>query len=621
MTKPNFRRGREGLASAIGEDFFPSAPQGSKPDCALHYAQCLGWKVFPVLADKTPYIKDWPNLATDDPCQIERWWRQWPVAGIGLACGHRSGIYVVDIDKSHDGIASWKALEARYGDVYAMTSRTGGGGLHLFFKMPSFELRNTAKKLGPGIDTRGDGGYVVLPPSAHQSGSEYEWVHWQRPARLPRWIVDELRQPDRREEIGGISSGERNATLASYAGALRNVGADRDTLEAALLAINETVVVPTLPNREVRAIAKSISRYTPGLVREEQRADVEEGESKWVVYNGLQLAELPDQDVTWVLPRIAAAGIVTMLSGEWKTAGKTTLLISGAKEVLTGGTFLGEPVAQSPVVYLYEGPASEFNQNDFAYQLHHPDFWLVPQDENMGKGWIEAVEFATSRCLELGARLLVIDTKTAWLTQDGEEENQSGFARKAMNMFAEARLEGIAVVVAAHPTKVSTSLSKMVAGSGQWAAAAGRQVGLWAHQGVTEPRRQLQSVGRQGFKNNFPREVIEWDQESNSYSIIGLVEEIEEAERLASKAEARQVEVEQLVANLPYEPQSRQDIIALAKDRFNWGRDRTDETLRLAVEGGKVTRDTQARGEAVFARLKNDTQLPSFQECARAAGS
>ena len=82
-----------------------------------------------------------------------------------------------------------------------------------------------------------------------------------------------------------------------------------------------------------------------------------------------------------------------------------------------------------------------------------------------------------------------------------------------MNAFGEAKMAGIAIIVAAHPTKDATaSLAKMVAGSGQWAAAAGRQVGLWVHADITDPRRQIESHGRQGAANNFPRAVIEWDE-------------------------------------------------------------------------------------------------------------
>jgi hypothetical protein len=409
---------------------------------ALEYAALLGWPVFPCKPDKTPYTQHGFKDASSDPEQIQAWWEQWPDAAIGLPTGRASGVYVVDIDRGKDGPASWQRLEDIHRDVVTMVARTGGGGWHLYFEAPEFELRNTAGRLGDGIDTRGDGGYVILPPSPHASGSSYEWRKWRRPQHLPNWVADAVRGQreagiQERSEIASIREGARDTTLASYAGALRNVGADRESIQAALAAINDTAVDPPLPERDIARIAKSISRYSPGRVLAEQRESAEEAESRaWVEYNGLELTELEDPEVDWVVPRLAAGGIVTLLAGEWKTAGKTTLLISAVNAVLRGGEFLGEPVKTGAVFYLYEGPATEFRQNDFARQLEHENFWLVPQDENAGRSWEETIRYATDRCREAGASWLVVDTKTAWMSGDGEDENHAGFARGAMNAFA-----------------------------------------------------------------------------------------------------------------------------------------------------------------------------------------
>jgi hypothetical protein len=607
--RTQFRRGAEAIReAAFAEKFSAPPPVDGLADAALYYAERVGWRIFPVHG-KIPRIKDWPNAASDDPAQITEWWTRWPEACIGLVTGSASGVYVVDVDQRHDGAARWQALEQRHGDVLTMVARTGGGGWHLFFRMPPFELRNSSR-LGPGIDTRGDGGYVVLAPSTHESGRRYEWTQWRRPQHLPAWIADAVREPGatsdsgpraEREEITTIVEGSRDNTLASYAGALRNVGADRDSIEVALVAINDIAVDPPLPLRDVARIAKSIARYTPGRVFAEQRADGEEEHPReWVEYNGLQLAELEDPEVEWVAPRLAARGIVTLLAGEWKAAGKTTLLISAVDAVLHGGAFLGEPVGKGRVFYLYEGPASEFRQNDFAHQLEHEDFWLVPYDENAGRSWEETVKYATARCLELKATWLIVDTKTAWMSGNGEEENQAGFARAAMNAFAPLKLENVAITVAAHPRKESASLTKMVAGSGQWAAAAGRQVGLWSHQAVTDPRRELESVGRQGSSNNYPREVIEWNREANSYAILGQASEIREDEAGELRREQQTLDAERLVEALGDGPWGKGDAYIVAKERFDWGQKRTDELLKRAVELELVERDVAAHGQHVY---------------------
>ena len=142
----------------------------------------------------------------------------------------------------------------------------------------------------------------------------------------------------------------------------------------------------------------------------------------------------------------------------------------------------------------------------------------------------------------------MINTRTAWLNQSNDEENNSGFARQAMNMFAEARLAGIAVIVAAHPTKNPTgALSTMIAGSGQWAASAGRQFGIWVHEDANDPRRQIEAHGRQGWRNNLPRTVIEWDKKTNTYNVLGALEEVQDEEQ----RELKDADLEALLADFP----------------------------------------------------------------------
>lgn len=602
-----WRRGPAAIRDAARWGELPRPAADELGDYALEYATLLGWPVFPCKPDKTPYTQHGFKDASVDREQIRAWWDRWPDASIGLPTGRASGVYVVDIDEGKGGPASWQTLEELHQDVITMVARTGGGGWHLYFKAPELELGSTAGRLGRGIDTRGDGGYAILPPSPHASGSLYEWTQWRRPQHLPAWIAETVRELPRasksesgRPEITTIEEGTRDNTLASYAGALRNVGADQETIRAALSAINDTVVVPPLAERDVSRIARSISRYTPGRVLAEQRDDAAENSTRaWVEYNGLELAELEDPDVEWVVPRLGARGIVTLLAGEWKTAGKTTLLISAVNAVLRGGTFLGEPVKSGGVFYLYEGPATEFRQSDFAGQLEHENFYLVPQDENAGRSWEETIEYATARCLQEKAAWLIVDSKTAWMSGGGEDENQAGFARAAMIAFATLKLENVAITVASHPTKMGGSLSKMVAGSGQWAAAAGRQVGLWAHQGVTDTRRELESVGRQGWSNNYAREVIEWNREQNTYSILGLASEVRADEASEQRRDQQTLDAERLVDALGKAPWGKAEAYEVGK-RFDWGEKRTDELLKLAVERESIAVTRAAHGQHVY---------------------
>jgi hypothetical protein len=139
----------------------------------------------------------------------------------------------------------------------------------------------------------------------------------------------------------------------------------------------------------------------------------------------------------------------------------------------------------------------------------------------------------------------------------------------------------------------------MVAGSGQWAAAAGRQVGLWAHQGVTDARRELESVGRQGSSNNYPREVIEWDRDANAYTILGPASEIREEQADEERREGRIQQIEALVAALDRDSWGKADAYEVAK-QLGWGQKRADELLKLALAEERVDLEVAAHGEHVY---------------------
>lgn len=146
---------------------------------AISLAQTQGYCVIPVARSKIPLVRNWPSLATTDLDTIEAWWSVWPNANVGIATGAKSGFWALDVDPKNGGLESLDAIRDKL-DVNSSTPivRTGGGGLHFYFRYdPARPVGNTASRLGPGLDTRGDGGYVVAPPSIHASGNAYEWVN------------------------------------------------------------------------------------------------------------------------------------------------------------------------------------------------------------------------------------------------------------------------------------------------------------------------------------------------------------------------------------------------------------------------------------------------------------
>ena len=255
-------------------------------DAALSYAE-MEWKLFPLhtptsqgcscnkpaCSDVGKHPRTMNGLldATDDPRKIQEWWEMWPDANIGVATGATSGFVVLDIDPRHGGTQSITALQNQHGQftekVYA---QTGGGGWHLLFKHPGFRVRNiqNSTRLGVGIDVRGDGGYIVVSPSLHVSGNRYQWGNeFDTLPEMPAWLVALLNEPQPAQTFSGegepIIEGARNNALTSLAGSMRRRGMTEEAIYAALSVENEQRCNPPLPDRDVRKIAHSVSRYAP----------------------------------------------------------------------------------------------------------------------------------------------------------------------------------------------------------------------------------------------------------------------------------------------------------------------------------------------------------------------
>jgi hypothetical protein len=253
---------------------------------ALDYANWDDVPVFPVRQDKAPYTANGFKDATLDPAMIRHYWRKWPDANIGIPTGEASRWLVIDIDPRHGGDASLTALIEQHGDEWLQTmqARTGGGGHHLIFSFPQgSNIRNSAGKLGVGIDVRGEGGYIVVAPSLHASGRRYEWLNDLKPARLPEWLLkrlteekqasqDSFTQKTQPRANGGASigavipEGERNVSLFKIASSLRGKGAEYDEIESELLRINTERCSPPLPDDEVRKIAGSAAKLVANRV-------------------------------------------------------------------------------------------------------------------------------------------------------------------------------------------------------------------------------------------------------------------------------------------------------------------------------------------------------------------
>jgi predicted P-loop ATPase len=179
---------------------------------ARRYAE-IGLAVFPLgRRSKIPAISKEQGGhgcldATTDTLQIDRWWSDEPERNIGIACGEKSGVWVLDVD-GPGGESALAALVQEHGPLPETPEQTTGKGRHLIFRWTA-GIGNRGGTLGvnefkrkcPGLDVRGEGGYIVAAPSVHPSGAAYAWHEARRPslmafAEAPQWLLDMIIRPE-----------------------------------------------------------------------------------------------------------------------------------------------------------------------------------------------------------------------------------------------------------------------------------------------------------------------------------------------------------------------------------------------------------------------------------------
>lgn len=230
---------------------------------ANSYVSKYGWSIFPVGVDKKPLV-EWKQYQDHKPTpdELTQWSKQFPNANIGLITGKLSGVIAVDIDPRHGG------TDEAFKEVVTVKSRTGGGGFHYLFKYES-GINNQAN-IQSGIDIRGEGGYIVLPPSIHQSKQRYEWINSPEStplASLPDFVKDWIQKAGSKSVsrfdstiISGVSEGSRNESAASVVGKLlkRFPEKEWETEVYTHLKNWNSQNNPPLPDQEIRMVFESI---------------------------------------------------------------------------------------------------------------------------------------------------------------------------------------------------------------------------------------------------------------------------------------------------------------------------------------------------------------------------
>ena len=344
----------------------PAANQGlasekqNALDAALAYA-AAGVPVFPCGSDKQPLTKHGFKDAATDEAQIKRWWRQHPDALIGSPTGRTFSVLDIDCKNGKDGFAGvpdWQSLTP-------VIATTRSGGKHLYFE-PDPIIRSTSDRIAPGVDTRGGGGYVILPGS-----TGYSWVNGHDlSSPLPEWpdkyrpngrdknpfeafadSVNGYYEPrfDMERGISSILEGsglhENTARLAS---SLVTSGLNSASAERLVRAVMDNSAAP----RDERFR----NRYDdiPRLVQS-AKGKFTEQEAK--TRPPLKFLDMTDWDYRpfaerrWVVENRVPVKQAGYFSGEGGSGKSYIELMRSAAHVL-GREWLGAPVMRGPVIYI-----------------------------------------------------------------------------------------------------------------------------------------------------------------------------------------------------------------------------------------------------------------------------
>ncbi len=453
-------------------------------EAAVRYAE-LGLCVLPVQpGGKRPTLPDWPNAATTDPETIREWFTDGR-HNLGLLTGHRSGVFVLDVD----GEAGKEWMAGRELPP-TWVARTPSGGTHYVFRIPNeVTVGSNARVLHDGedrggVDIRGEGGQVVVWPS-HNGAGTWEWYDgcapWDMPPSLPpKWLVDAV-ATRRSSSSGGlrlttapeaapvpetIAAGQRNTLLASMAGSMRRRGMSEAGILAALRVENTARCRPPLEDRDLAGIAHSVARYEPAVVPATIPSSVEEHIEAPVEFlvDGAEFT-LTDHPLPQCLigsPDHGAVCVANELAWwhgsprSWKSwcAGLAAIAVA------TGEPFLGHfPTHQGRVVMVQE----EGSRGTWARRLRLcASACGIELEDLRGRlltdasqgfrlddpGWLEALGH---RCEEFRPDLIIIDPLAA--THAADENSATEMAQVIRVLQGLRRTYEAAVVVIHHDRK------------------------------------------------------------------------------------------------------------------------------------------------------------------------
>jgi RecA-family ATPase len=295
---------------------------------AADLAANFGIPIFWCDDNKQPLTKHGFKDATTDLAAIERDYQDGAL--LAFPTGAPSKITVLDVDPNG---AEWYRENADY--LTCARIHQTRRGHHLLYRWTD-GVRNSAGRVAPGVDVRGEGGYAIYWP-AHglEAVGDLEDI-----AAPPQWLLEKIAAPAaptaKANGTGKVAAGERHAALLKVASQLRRTDLTGDGLEAALLAWNADHCDPPQDAADVRRIAQDFTAK-PRVPAQESQTETRAIRKASLDWSALESQTPPERD--WIEEKWLGAGYVTLLAGAPGT-GKTGLAQAWGSCLALGHSYL-----------------------------------------------------------------------------------------------------------------------------------------------------------------------------------------------------------------------------------------------------------------------------------------
>lgn len=409
-------------------------------EAALKYLE-MGYSVIPMKKDKKPYFL-WKEFQTRHPSREEiiHWWDMYPDANVAIITGKISGIAVVDVEKGGDvaGLPMTRIV------------KTGGGGWHYYYKYQD-GIENKVR-LREKTDIRGEGGYVVAPPSIHASGEQYFWTDESETiANFPSGMIVEIVQPkntDWQKIVQGVPEGMRNDSAAKLFGKLLPAFS-RDEWNPVIWELgkiwNQRNSSP-LPENELHDVFESIAK------RESSKAATSPADQK-VDFEPISFSELSNMQIPpieWLVEKLITEESITILSGR-PSSYKTWIMLHLAIQLAKGEPLFGQLSTIRTNVLIIDEESG----------LRRLKAWLsrLTRDENLPISFVSSKDFKLTAesvpkiiafCEKNDIKMVMFDSLVRMHTAN---ENEASAMAGVGELLKKIKNEGISVFLTHHHRK------------------------------------------------------------------------------------------------------------------------------------------------------------------------